>query len=82
MRAQSELRDPGSFPRGGGTQAGMRARLGSGARSATALLTHLHFCLVFTERPRASNSSIRKQMFPETSSYIFPLPVVSALSWL
>lgn len=47
----------------------MGAGLGTGVPSAAAVLTHKHFTPVFTERPKASNSSIRKQM---SVSFIFP----------
>ena len=79
MGAESGLRDPGSLPGGGETQhtgsnRGWRGQAGGGkvegaGPSAATLLTHGHFSPVFTERPRASNSSVRKQM---SGSFVFP----------
>lgn len=51
---------------------------GSRGPSAAALLT-LQFSLVFTERPRASNSFFRKQM---SGSFIFPFCAASTRSWV
>ena len=73
MGAELGLSDPGSLAGGGGTQHTSSNRGWTGGRagvpSAAALLTHGHFSPVFTERPRVSNSSVRKQM---SDSFVIP----------